>query len=316
MTRTLRTLTVSLAISGSLPLAVQAQISTAPGTVEKYRLVREHSGAVEVLGESANTDEKWTVDLQVTTGEADAEGKVPLSIQATGLTASVPVIRGLAAQQMDFDSSTWNGRTAPVAHSMLQYLTLREKPLTLRYAADGALDGVEGFAEVAAGIDAGMVKFFSRELDFATSRSMYRQMYTENVQKALWNQVLVFDLPDDFEVGVPWTKQRLMFIQPYYVWVRGTYTAEDSPDGGYVITATYEVPAAKQAKFKADTQEYLYTVKNGTGTGTYEIDDDGRMRSMDMTLHVYLDTVLIAGGQRIPMDKSYHRLKLNVERQE
>lgn len=293
----------------------EAQLGFTAGEELSYRFVREHSGAVKVLGESASTDEIWSMDLKVQAGAADTEGRIPLEVTTGSLTANVPVLVGLSMKQSAFDSSRWDGKSPAPAHSILQYLALRKHPLTLTYAADGSLAGVQGLGPLGAEVDAGMARDFSRAHDFAASRALYRTIYTEGVQKALWNQILVFDLPEEFEVGVPWTTQRLMYIQPYYVWVRGTYTAEDAPDGGYRIEASFEVPASKQASAKFDAQQYLYTVKNGTGTGKYVIEADGRVRNMELALHTYLDVVLIASGQRIPMDQYYSRLKLKLDRQ-
>jgi hypothetical protein len=197
----------------------------------------------------------------------------------------------------------------------LQYEAMMKRPLSLLYQPGGKLGGVSGTAELAADINAALSRGFSKESDFPSAGPLYKSIYTENLQKIIWDKLLVFDLPQDFEVGLAWKQQRLVYVQPYYAWVNATYVAEDAP-GGYTIEATFELPASKEAAITLGPQKYTYAVKNGTGTGKYVIDSDGRVRSMETAMHAYFNSALIAGSQKIPFDQYYTNIKYKIERQD
>ncbi|MFN0196597.1 MAG: hypothetical protein ACKVT0_07615 [Planctomycetaceae bacterium] len=297
-----------------LPSSACAQLQLKPGEEYTYHIEKTHAGAVKVLGTTGNSVEKWVTDVTAKVGEANADGRIPLALTVKSLTGASPVLDGLTMRNVDFDYSKWDKKKRLPYHSLLQYEAMMKRPLTLLYQPNGTLDGVAGTTELAADIDRALVGGFTEETDYPSSRPLYKSIYSEKLQKLIWDKLLVFDLPADFEVGLEWKQQRLIYVQPFYAWANGKFIAEDADDGGYSIEATFDFPANKESSVTFGPQRYAYSVKNGTGTGKYVIDSDGRVRSLETVMHVYFKNSLIAGDQTIPFDEYYSKIEYKIER--
>lgn len=307
----------SVSCCSSLLFAAEPRpLDLKPGEELSYRVEKILTGSVKVLGEGEKTDEKWIFDLAVTAGEKDEKGRIPLALKVTHVEGSVPVQTGLTQRQTEFDDTKWKAAAAPVAPSFLQYLVLKEKSLQLFYEPGGKLAQVRGSKEVGERIDAQMARYFQNQPDFPNTRVLYKLIYTDELQKVLWDDLLIVDLPADFSPGVEWKEKRLSFVQPFYVWMDATHLAEEQADGALELETRYNMPKSKPANIRFGNQDYDYAVKNGTGDGKFTLDPDGKVRKLETTWHVYLDVTLNAGGQRIPFDEFYHRVKFRIERKD
>ena len=287
-----------------------------PGMPLKYRIERVLTGTVKVLGETQTTDEKWVMDVDVTPGEPDAQGRIKLSVRATHVEGSAPVIVGLASKQVDFDDTKWREGSPVPASLFLPCLAMKKHPLELVYEPSGKLTATGDLKPLAAAVDAMLAKDFQSQPDFPNTRVMLQLIFTEGLHKTIWDDLLVVDLPPQFEPGIEWKEKKLSYIQPFYAWLDATHLAEESADGSLEIESTYKAPAGKPANIKFGNQDYDYTVKNGEGTGKFKLDRDGKVRELDTTWHVYFAVTLNAGGTKIPFDEFYQRLKYKIERKE
>lgn len=286
-----------------------------PQQVLKYRIQRVLTGTVKVLGETQKTDETWIMDVEATAGEKDEQGRIKLSLKATHVEGSSPVIVGLESRQVDFNDATWKEGTPVPASLFLPCLAMKQHPLELVYEPSGKLVATGDLKPLAATVDAMLAKDFQSQPDFPNTRVMFQYIFTEALHKTIWDDLLIVDLPADFEPGIEWKERKLGYLQPFYSWMDATHLAEESA-AGLEIESTYKMPAGKPANIKFGNQDYDYRVKDGEGTGSFTLDADGKVRKLETTWHVYFDVSLNAGGQRIPFDEFYQRLKYKIERQD
>ncbi len=296
--------------AGPKPLDLQ------PGQQLNYRVEKIKAGAIKVLGTSVNTEEKWIADYALTVGDKDDKGRSKVTVKVTHIEGKVPVIKALASVPVAFDDTKWNPATPLPAGSFTEFIAMKKTPLELYFEPTGKLAAVGGLKPLAAEVDRLLVKDFQNELSFANERVMYQTLYTDNLQKLAWDDLFVIDLPADFEVGAEWKERRLSFLQPFYVWMDATHLAEEGADGTLDIETTYNMLKSQQGNIKFANQNYDYKVKNGTGEGKFKLDPDGKVRTLDTTWHVYFDATLNAGGQKIPFDEFYTRLKYKIERKD
>ncbi len=281
------------------------------GQVLRYRLEKNLTGTIKIFGETTKTDETWKLDLKAHVAGKDEMGRWKLDVTVDRLTASVPVIKGLTPVQTEYDDAA---NQPPPAHSLLPFLVMKQRPLQLFYEPAGVLAAVAGGKELAADIDPLLTKHFRQEPDYANARVFMPMLMADKVQKLVWDDLLIVDLPQDFELGNEWKEQKLAYVQSFYVWMNVTHLADEGLDGSLEIESTYKMPKSKPANVKFGNQDYDYTIKNGEGTGKFKLDPDGTVRQLDTTWHVYFDMTLNAGAQKIPFDEFYHRLRYKIER--
>jgi hypothetical protein len=309
-------LSLALFLSHPVQAAEPTPLTFEPGKPLRYRIERVLTGTVKVLGETQKTDEKWIMDVEVTPSAPDDQGRIKLTIHATHVEGSTPVIEGLSSRQVEFDDTKWR-EAAPVPASLfLPCLAMKKHPLELFYEPGGKLAATGGLKPLATTVDAMLTKDFQSQPDFPNTRILFQLMFTDGLHKTIWDDLLIVDLPQQFEPGVEWKEKKLTYIQPFYAWLQGTHLAEEGAGGSLDIESTYKVPPGKPANIKFGNQDYDYTVKNGEGTGKFKLDADGKVRELDTTWHVYFDVTLNAGGTRIPFDEFYQRLKYKIQRKE
>jgi hypothetical protein len=192
---------------------------------------------------------------------------------------------------------------------------MKKHPLELLYEPGGKLAAVGGLKSLAGAVDELLTKDFRSLPDYVNTRVLFQQIHTEALQRTIWDDLLIVDLPAEFEAGVEWKEKKLAYIQPFYAWMDATHLAEEGAQG-LEIESTYKMPAGKPANIRFANQDYDYTVKSGEGTGKFELDPDGKVRTLETTWHAYFDVALNVGGQRIPFDEFYQRLKFKIERRE
>jgi hypothetical protein len=286
-----------------------------PGKPLKYRIERELTATTKVLGETNTTNYKVIWDVAGTAGDPDEMGRIPLSLKVTHVEGSAPAFESLSPRQVEFNDVQHPMGTAIPAWHFLPGLAMKKHPLTLVYEPRGTLADVKGHEALAAEFDAMLVRDFQRHVDFGPTRAVFRQIYTPSVQKALWEDLLIVDLPAEAAPGAEWKERRLAYLQPFYVWIDTTCVAEEAEGGLHVETA-YKMPKGKTASVKFEVQEFEYSVKNGEGSGSLLLDGDGQVGKLNTTWHVYFDLTAIPFGQRTPVDELYQRLKQTVTRHE
>jgi hypothetical protein len=289
------------------------QLDLQPGKTLRYRMEKTLTGSLKIFGDTTKTDETWIVDLVAKVTGKDEQGRWKLDVTVERVQASVPTFKGITVVQKDFDDRQ---SSAPPAHSLLPFLVMKTQPLQLHYESSGKLAAVTGGKEIAEQIDPLLTKHFRNEPDFPNAKVFFPMLMAENVQKLVWDDLLIVDLPEEIDAGTEWKEQKLTYVQSFYVWMNVTHLADVGLDGSLELESTYKMPKSKPANVKFGNQDYDYTVKNGEGTGTFKLDPDGTVRELDTTWHVYLDTTLNAGGQKIPFDEFYHRLKYKIRRVE
>ena len=312
------TIVCGMLLFGLAPMNIAAEpqrLALQPGQKLTYRIERELTATTKALGETNTTDVKIITDVVATASQPDERGRITLSLQATHVEGSAPAFEGLMQRQMEFNDATSPAGAAIPAWHFLPALAMKRHPLELVYEPSGALAGVRGLKAAAADVDAMLVKDFQRHIDFGPTRAIFPQIYTEGVQKAMWEDLLVVDLPNDLEPGVEWKERQLGYIQPFYVWMDTARVAQER-DGGWEIETSYQMPKGKTASVKFDIQTFEYSVKNGEGGGTLKLDADGKVRELKTIWHVYFDLTAIALGQRTPVDELYQRVKYSIVRQD
>ncbi len=285
------------------------------GQEVKFKIARDKTGTIKVLGTSTKTRELYVTHLTATVGTVDAEGRIPLTLKATRVTGEVPVVNRSTFQvtPTKYDSAT-AGDKMPT-HHFAPAVTLMKRPLTLLFEKSGKVVGVTGTKEWGADTVALLKRDFSREVDFPSSLPLYEMLGSESAQKYEWDGLLTPHLPDDFLPGEEWSNKRVWSLVPYYLWVNGKHQAQETDDGGLKITSTLIPPKTDSASIKLGPQEYIYSTKNGTGEGEIEIDNAGWIKKSQNTVHFYLKMTLKHLGQEIPMDDYYIKLITTVEQE-
>ncbi|HUE69718.1 MAG TPA: hypothetical protein VMP01_02420 [Pirellulaceae bacterium] len=302
-------------VSAPAAAAEPPKLNFAPGQTLKYRIERDLKATTKALGETNTTEATIVLDVAATANEPDADGRIKLSVKTTHVKGVAPAFEGLTQRQVKFDDRLAAAGAIPGSWHFLSAVAMKKHPLHLVYDPRGTIADVQGHEALAAEVDALLGKHFQKHIDFSPTRAIFKQIYSPAVQKALWNDLLIVDLPDNLEPQKEWKEQRLTYIQPFYVWIEATHLPEKTDDG-WKFETTCTMPKSKTASVKFEIQEFEYSVKNGEGEETVELDADGTVRRLESTWHVYFDLTAIALGQRTPVDELYQRVKYKIERLE
>ncbi len=318
----------------SLSLILTSRFATAaelsPGSSHRYRVTRTIDSTMKNLGTTTKTKEIYSREIRATVGEKNDDGLTPVTLNVTRVTGEAPAVNfdTLAVTTKKFDSKTWDGRSAPPAHTFLPYIAQLKKPLTLWFKDGGQLDSVTGSKAVSAEVDGMLGRMFRTDPSFESTKAFYQRGYRDAVQQWIWKDRILFELPEDFELGAEWKQKDVRVFSMYYINVDGEFVSVDESADGTELEVTYDVPATGKASFEYGNQKYEYAAKNGTGEGKITVRPDGWLHSAETTTHAYFDvtlhsgptTVTVAGmtisvgAQSIPFDDYYVRIGHKVER--
>ena len=314
----------------TLPGGPASAIELEPGSSHHYRVTRTIESTMKNLGTTTKTKEVYSREMNAVVGEKNDQGLIPVSLNVTRVTGEAPAVNfdTLQVTTKKFDSQTWDGRTAPPAHTFLPYIAQMKKPLTLWFTAEGRLESVTGSKDVNAEVAAMMDRMFRSDPAFESTKAYYRLGYRDSVQQWIWKDRLLFGLPEDFELGSEWEQKDVRVFHMFYVYVKGTFAAVDESADGTEIEVAYDVPGTGKAAVEYGNQKYEYAAKNGTGEGKITVRPDGWLHKAETTTHAYFDvtlhsgptTVTVAGmtisvgAQSVPFDDYYVRIGHSVER--
>lgn len=249
-----------------------------------------------------------TYELTAVVGQSAADGKVPVTLKVTRFQISTPHWVGFNLSQEQFDTKTWNGTAPPSENIMVPGIAMQRSPLQLLFDARGHVTGLGGGDAMRKEMDSLLQKYFGSHPAYRNTVMAYRTEYGDAAFQMIWQNMLVQELPSDFDIDEEWQVKRPLMAGNNRVSLGETNTAKDAGSGAIEIKTNVKLPRTEPITIKKHSSDTIYYVKNGTGSGITIVDPDGWIRKSDTTLHIYISSTNKSPGAEFPME-FYNKLR-------